>query len=191
MRYKGVSHVAFATGDLEKTIRFWRDLVGLRLVLCLGRKGDKQYFFQIAEKQYLGFFEWPGVEPVEEKEAGYPARGPVGFDHVALAVDTADDLWDVKERIDSAGEWVSEVIDHGFIRSIYTFDPNGISIEFSVDTDLDLGADPQFHDQDPSGAAREGSEPVRTFWPEPAEKTPLEERRVYPGFGSELGGDDG
>ncbi len=28
----GVNHLAMATGDMDKTIRFWRDLLGMKLV---------------------------------------------------------------------------------------------------------------------------------------------------------------
>ena len=36
MRYKGVNHLAMATGDMDRTTRFWRDLLGMRLVAGLG-----------------------------------------------------------------------------------------------------------------------------------------------------------
>ena len=31
-RYTGINHLAMATGDIDATIRFWRDLLGMRLV---------------------------------------------------------------------------------------------------------------------------------------------------------------
>ncbi len=30
--YTGINHLAMATGDMDVTIRFWRDLLGMRLV---------------------------------------------------------------------------------------------------------------------------------------------------------------
>ena len=183
---KGISHVAFATGNLEKTIRFWRDLVGLRMVLSIGRTGAKMYFFAVAEKQYLGFFEWPGVLPVEDKEAGYPAVGPIAFDHFSLTVGCDDDLWSMKRRLDAAGFWVSEVIDHGFIHSVYTFDPNGIALEFSANTDVDLEARPYLGDPSPGEAAGEGPEPQAGHWPESG-PIPASERILRPGVGDFLG----
>ena len=38
-KFTGVNHLAMATGDMDKTVRFWRDLVGMRLVAALGRPG--------------------------------------------------------------------------------------------------------------------------------------------------------
>jgi len=183
----GLSHVAFATGDLEKTIRFWRDLLGLRLVLSFGKQGDKQYFFEVAERQLLGFFEWEGVEPITEKDAGYPTRGPAAFDHVAIALTSLRALWEIKDKLEAADLWVTEVVDHGIVLSLYTFDPNGIAVELCVNTDVDVSADPQLYDRDPDTAAQQGSEPQPGYWPEPERRTPESEWKQYPGFGYEIG----
>jgi catechol 2,3-dioxygenase-like lactoylglutathione lyase family enzyme len=154
-------------------------------VLNLGRSGDKQYFFEVAERQYIGFFEWPDVTPLDEKDAGYAVKGEVAFDHVALALESEDELWAAKARIEAAGLWVTEVVDDGFIRSFFTFDPNGISVELSVDTELDLAAEPRLLDRQPPAAAQEESEPNQSFWPA-SQAVPVEERCSYPGLASEL-----
>ncbi len=54
-----------------------------------------------------------------EKEHGRPVRGPFIFDHVSFGVETEDDLWQLKDKLEAAGFGVSDVIDHGFIHSIY------------------------------------------------------------------------
>ncbi|MGD8563642.1 MAG: VOC family protein, partial [Desulfarculaceae bacterium] len=130
-RYRGINHLAMVTGDMDQTIRFWRDLLGMRLVAGLGKPGYRHYFFEIDKNNLIAFFEWPQAEPVPEKDHGYPVAGPVVFDHVSIGVETEDDLWEVKDKLAAAGFEVSDVIDHGFIYSIYAFDPNGIPIEFS------------------------------------------------------------
>jgi len=187
IRFNGINHLAMATGDMDRTIRFWRDLVGFRLVAGLGRPGYRHYFFQISESDLLAFFEWPGVEPGEEKEHGRPVRGPFTFDHVSFGLDTREGLWELKDKLAAAGFWVSEVIDHGFILSIYSFDPNGIPIEFSWNVDtVDVRRDPSMADSEPSETAREGSEPLEDRWPPVRKPTPEGERKVYPGAGSEL-----
>ncbi len=76
IKFNGVNHLAMATGDMDKTIRFWRDLLGMRLVAGLGGPGYRHYFFQISEHDLLAFFEWPGVEPIAEKDHGAPYPGP-------------------------------------------------------------------------------------------------------------------
>jgi len=186
MTYTGMSHVAFATGDLDRTIRYWRDLLGLRMVLTLGKTGYKLYFFRLAKNQYIGFFEWPGVDPAEEKEAGHPRTGNFNFDHFALGVASEDDLWEIKDRLGNAGEWVSEVIDHGYIRSFYTFDPNGIALEFSLPAGIDLEERDVHCDKEPTPVALEGSVAGPAMEEKPPKITPPSERNVYPGFGSEL-----
>src|SRR5512136_2841242 len=70
--FNGVNHLAMATGDMDKTIRFWRDLLGMRLVAGLGQPGYRHYFFQISETDLIAFFEWTGVKPVAQKEHGRP-----------------------------------------------------------------------------------------------------------------------
>lgn len=187
----GVNHIALATSDLDRTIRYWRDLIGLRLVGGLGRPGARQYFFELGPRSYLVFFQWDGVEPLEEKDHGYPAKGPLGFDHVALEVDGQDDLWELRDKLEAAGFWVSEPMDHGFILSIYSFDPNGIAVEFSLTVpqrDAELRRAPRLADRDPGPVALEGPAPQPGHWPEPENPTAPEDRRVYPGEGQALFG---
>ena len=168
---KGIHHLAMATRDMESTIRFWRDLLGMRLVGGLGKKGYKLYFFEISPQNYIVFFEWPDVEPVTEKDHGVPASGPMVFDHVSFAVEDIDSLCALRQTLKTAGFWVSDVMDHGIIYSIYSFDPNGIPIEFSASAPgVDLGASPALVDTAPVPAALEGPEPVAGFWPRPPVK---------------------
>jgi len=182
--YTGINHLAMATRDMTATIRYWRDLLGMRLVAGLGRPGTRHYFFEISEHDTIAFFEWPEVAPIPEKDHGVPVKGPFVFDHVAIAVATDDDLWTIKARLEAADFWVSEVIDHGFIHSLYSFDPNNIPVEFSAPVpDIDLRNHPQMHDRAPLPAAKEGSEPQPGHWPEPHQPIPEQDRMVYPGEG--------
>ena len=187
IKFNGINHLAMATRDLDKTIRFWRDLLGMRLVAGLGKPGYRHYFFQISESDLLAFFEWADVEPVAKKEHGRPVTGPFIFDHVSFGVETEDNLWELKDKLSAAGFHVSDVVDHGFIHSIYSYDPNGIPIEFSWNVEgLDIRKTPRMGDVQPSFITQEGSEPQFKQWPEVDQPTPLEERRVYPGAGSEI-----
>ncbi len=187
IHYNGVNHLALATGNMDGTIRFWRDLLGMRLIAGLGKPGYRQYFFEVSRHDMLAFFEWPEVLPVEEKEHGRPTTGAFAFDHVSFGVESEDDLWEVKDRLAAAGIWVSEVIDHGFIHSVYSYDPNGIPVEFSYYVPgTDIRTSPLMADRSPTVIAREGSEPQPGTWPPVHQRTPREERTVYPGAGSEL-----
>jgi catechol 2,3-dioxygenase-like lactoylglutathione lyase family enzyme len=187
IKFKGVNHLAMVTGDMDSTIRFWRDLLGMRLVAGLGKPGYRHYFFEISENDLIAFFEWPDISPVIEKEHGRPVKGQVIFDHVSFGVEKEDDLFDLYDKLDAAGFWVSEVIDHGFIHSIYTFDPNGIPIEFSHYIEgIDIRKNPRIADSAPSKITQEGSEPLFDKWPKVTKPTPLKDRKVFPGQGSEL-----
>ena len=186
-RFSGVNHLAMATGDMDKTVRFWRDLLGMRLVAGLGQPGYRHYFFEISSNDLLAFFEWPGIQPVDHKEHGQPVKGQFVFDHVSFGVETDDDLWEIKDRLEAAGFPVSDVMDHGFIHSIYTHDPNGVLVEFSHTVGaVNIRKNPQMRDKSPSQIAEEGSEPSRGAWPEVKKYTPLSKRIIYPGAGTEL-----
>jgi catechol 2,3-dioxygenase-like lactoylglutathione lyase family enzyme len=187
IRYTGVNHLAMVTGDMDLTIRYWRDLLGMRLLAGLGEPGYRHYFFEISENDMIAFFEWPQVSPIEEKEHGRRVSGRVAFDHVSFGVESKEMLLELKDRIDAAGFWVSEVIDHGFIHSVYTFDPNGIPIEFSWNmSGVDMHLSPVLLDSDPSEVAREGAGPQPGSWPAVQRATPLSEYRPYPGQGSQF-----
>lgn len=187
VRYTGINHLALATGDMDATIRFWRDLLGLRIVAGLGGKGYRQYFFDLSENDLIAFFEWPGIEPIAEKDAGRPVKGPYAFDHVALGVENAEQLWELKDRLNAADIFVSEVIDQGFIHSIYTFDPNGISVEISYCLpEIDLREHPVMADPHPVSSIADGLQPQPDQWPSVTAPTPPEERKVHPGEGKVL-----
>ncbi len=183
--FTGIHHLALATGDMEATVRFWRDLLGLPLVYGDGRPGYRQYFFAVSEHALIAFFEWPGVSPLPRRTHGTPVAGPFAFDHVALEVPDEAALWAVVERLAGAGFPVSDVVDHGYVRSVYAHDPNGIPVEFACPVaGHEVRKHPLMADSDPVPAAREGVEPRPDYWPRPQ---PLaeDERVVLRGEGWE------
>lgn len=184
IQYRGINHLAMITGDMDRTIRFWRDFLGMRLVGGLGKRNYRHYFFEISENDMIAFFEWPDVEVIPEKDHGVPAKGPFVFDHVSIAVESDEDLWILREKFEAARMWVSEIIDHGFIHSIYAFDPNNIPIEFSAPVaHVDIRKKPRMLDRQPSRIALEGSEPVQGRWPSFNDQAGKADKRVYPGEG--------
>jgi len=134
----------------------------------------------------IAFFEWPEVKPVEAKDHGVPVKKPFVFDHVSFGVADRNDLWEIKAKLEAAGFWVSEVIDHGFILSLYSFDPNNIAIEFSwVQPGVNLHERPRLVDKDPPSVRLEGVRPQSGKWPVP-EPVKREDMKIYPGEGREL-----
>ena len=182
MKYTGINHLALATGDIVKTVKFWRDLLGMRLVAALGKPGYRQYFFDVSADDMIAFFEWPGGEPLVEKDAGRVAKGPLAFDHVAIGVDDDDALWELKDKLEANDIWVSEVIDNGFIHSIFTFDPNGISLEFCCSMkNIDIRRQPIMADALPPDVTEEGPEAQPGKWKSAELTTPVSERKIYRG----------
>lgn len=178
--FTGINHLAMVTADMDKTVRFWRDLLGMRLVVGLGHPGYRHYFFEITDKDMIAFFEWPGVRPIAEKDHGAPVRGPVAFDHLSFGVESLDELKRLKDLLEANDFWASEIIDHGFILSLYAFDPNNIPIEFSYAVpDCDVRAHPIMIDSHPTKTAMEGSEPCPRNWRQAA--VSQTDHEVYPG----------
>ena len=185
MKFRGINHLALVTADMEATIRFWRDLLGMRLLYGYGEPGFRQYFFEVDQQTCLAFFEWEGAEPVKKKLHGQPVSGPMAFDHVALGLDSHEEVWAVKDKLEAAGFRCSDMIEHGFIRSVYSFDPNGIAIEFCYEVaEHPLREEPHLEDMTPPSAAQEGPDPQPGHWPEVRQATPVEDQVVRGGDGS-------
>lgn len=157
VHYAGVNHLALVTNDMDATVRFYRDVLGMELVATTGNDPDgppyRHYFFSLGPGSTIAFFEWPDVELPPRKDSGIPASGR-HFDHVSIGLTADDEIDRLRQRIERHGYEVSDPVDHGLVRSIYLEDPNGISLEFSV-WGQDLDAEPFFEDRDPVPAVVE------------------------------------
>ncbi|MBF0283320.1 MAG: VOC family protein [Magnetococcales bacterium] len=183
--YTGFHHLAFVTGDMERTVRFWRDLLGMRLVYASGRPGYRQYFFSVSDRDFVSFFEWPEARRVAYRRHGSPATGPMTFDHVSIGVADREALYRVSDLLAAADMPVSDVVDHGFVLSVYTYDPNGIPLEFTCNAPgIDIHRQPMFDDPDGPPSVHEGPDPIPDRWPEP-EPLPDDERVTILGEGWE------
>lgn len=185
MKFTGINHLAMVTADMDATIRFWRDLLGMRMIAGLGEAGFRHYFFEIDKHNTIAFFEWEGAKPIEKKLHGIPFKGPIVFDHISFGMESSEETWKLKDTLEDAGIKCSDMIDHGFIHSVYAFDPNGIAIEFSYSVEgRDIHETPFMQDPTPPPAAQEGAEPQPGKWPPLTHRTPLAERVVKAGDGS-------
>ena len=135
MKTRGINHLAMVTNDMEKTVRFYRDVLGFPLVGAIGNNPNglraRHYFFETGPNSTIAFFEWEGAEDFH-KPAGLEAAGRIQFDHVSFDVETEDELLELQARLADAGQEVTTVIDHNFIHSIYFHDFSGIALEASV-----------------------------------------------------------
>ena len=180
----GINHLAFITNDMEKTIRFYRDLLEMELNSGVGHAGYRHYFFKFGEAQ-VAFFEYAGATSMERKFHGSPTREPLGFDHVSFTVGSRENLFHFKDRLEAAGIEISGAVDHGTIWSIYFFDPNNIPLEISWNC-MEVIKPPAMSDDDPLVIVAEGADPQPGIWPEVTQPTPPERMTAHFGNGHEM-----
>jgi catechol 2,3-dioxygenase-like lactoylglutathione lyase family enzyme len=164
-RWRGVNHLALVTTDMDATTRFYHGVLGARLVATIGTPGFRHYFFKIGAENTIAFFEYRDAELQPfAKPAGVPDRRAVQFDHLSLNLPDERALESLRSRLKRFGCEVTDVVDHGVMRSIYFTDPNGIALEASwwvIDAtgrDADYGDRELFGDLDPVPAIRELAE---------------------------------
>src|SRR5512133_526690 len=120
----GVHHVALICKDVEETIRFYQDFLGFPLVELVENRdyaGSSHFFFDIGNRNLLGFFDFPGLDnPPYEETIG-------AVQHLALSIDR-EQFDAAKARLDEAGvEYLGP--DRGADDSLYLRDPNGVGLE--------------------------------------------------------------
>ncbi len=136
MRPSRLHHHAYVSRDLEATRRFYEEVLGLPLVATwceeqLGEDDPEPYchtFFELEDGACLAFFHFAKPETTET-HASLASTSP--FDHVALAA-TREVQSSVEERAKKAG-LPTAVIDHGYCLSLYIRDPDGLTVELTVD----------------------------------------------------------
>ncbi len=128
----------------------------------LGNESFRHYFFELGPGQTVAFFEYRTLQITPfAKPAGVPDPRAVQFDHVSFNLVDEQALLHLRARLKEAGSEVTDVVDHGFIRSIYFTDPSGIALEASwwvtdaTGRDADYGDRDLFADSDPVPAVRE------------------------------------
>jgi catechol 2,3-dioxygenase-like lactoylglutathione lyase family enzyme len=159
--WRGINHLALITGDMDATVRFYHGVLGARLVATIGTPEFRHYFFEIGPGQTVAFFEYADAPPASfAKPAGVPDPRAVQFDHLSLDLADETALESLRTRLEAFDCEVTEVIDHGFVRSIYFTDPNGIALEASwwvrdATRANDYGDQMLFSDPDPVSSVRE------------------------------------
>jgi catechol 2,3-dioxygenase-like lactoylglutathione lyase family enzyme len=132
-------HNAFVTSDMEATRKFYEDVIGLPLVATWSESDElfgalRTYchcFFGIGDGGALAFFQF--ASPGDQQLFG-PKMPASPFHHIALNVD-AETQKGIEDRLKAAGykEPEAYVLEHGYCRSVYATDPNGLILEFTLD----------------------------------------------------------
>jgi catechol 2,3-dioxygenase-like lactoylglutathione lyase family enzyme len=135
----GFHHLALAVKDIEATHRFYTEAMGFTLakVEVVPKNGGvaRHVFYSTGSErdQLIAFWDYSQV-PQEAPFRTDISRGlglEKGVNHVAFSAGDLEDLKRRRERWLATGHDVLE-IDHGWVHSIYTTDPDGIVVEFAV-----------------------------------------------------------
>ena len=133
-------HTAYVSKDLEKTRAFYEDLIGLPLA-ATWRESDELFgelrtychcFFELEDGSALAFFQF--VNERDQALFGPDAARRRRSIHIALNVDASTQAA-VASRLAAAGyrEPETYVLEHGYCRSLYVQDPNGMIVELTCD----------------------------------------------------------
>jgi glyoxalase family protein len=130
MKTEGFHHVTLVSGGAQRTVAFYRDLLGLRLAdRAAGREEGTGSVLVFGDEHVA-----PGtiLEVVERPGAGAGLWGQSGIHHVALGVADEAGLLRWKRRLTDAGVSVSGPYDRGWFSSIYFRDPDGQILEVAT-----------------------------------------------------------
>ncbi|HEY5844734.1 MAG TPA: VOC family protein, partial [Mycobacterium sp.] len=122
---RGLHHTALLAGDVERTIRFYQDLLEFPLTELIENRdyaGSSHFFFDIGNGNLLAFFDFPGLDvgPYQEVLGG--------LHHMAISVEPAK--WErLRGKLTDAGV---EFVEHSEV-SLYFRDPDGARIELIAD----------------------------------------------------------
>jgi catechol 2,3-dioxygenase-like lactoylglutathione lyase family enzyme len=121
---RGVHHVALLSQDVERTIRFYQDILGFPLTDLFENRdyaGSTHFFFDLGNGNALAFFDFPGLE------LGPYSEVLGGLHHLAISV--PPEQWaEQRRRLDAA-----DVSTEHISSSLYFRDPDGARVELISD----------------------------------------------------------
>lgn len=133
-----IHHVAYRCRDAKETVEFYKKYLNMDLMVCIAEdrvpstKEPDPYmhvFLDAGRGNILAFFEITGSPPM-----GRDVNTPQWVQHIAFQVRDSQALLEAKAELEAKGLEVIGVTEHGIIRSIYFFDPNGHRLELTCVT---------------------------------------------------------
>jgi catechol 2,3-dioxygenase len=123
-----LGHVVFYVRYLDRSLAFYRDLLGFREV---GRVfGGKAAALTSGRTHHEFLLIEVGEAP------GPPTGSRIGLYHIGIKIgDSLDELRSAARELESAGVTVTGASDHTVSQSLYLLDPDGNEIELYVDAD--------------------------------------------------------
>lgn len=126
MQIKELGHLVLYVRDLERSRRFYGDILGWREVGRLGRLG-------VAFSSGRTHHELLLLE-VGQDAKPVPAGRRVGLYHIGLKVGETDgELRDAIKSLQTVGVQIVGTADHTVTHSVYISDPDGNEIELYID----------------------------------------------------------
>ena len=135
IKIEQIHHVAYRCKDAKETVAFYKKYLNMDLLVCIAEdkvpstKEPNPYmhvFLDAGQGNILAFFEITG-----EKEMSRDMNTPLWVQHIAFRIKDEAALVQAQKELESKGLEVLGVTDHGIIKSIYFFDPNGHRLELT------------------------------------------------------------
>ena len=135
----GLFHVAIKTADLDKTVRFYRDVIGCHESPRppLGFPGA---WLAVPTPVGEALFHIYAGEPAKDVDGGPTPHGTGAIDHVSL---TAVGFQEMRNRIKAAGlPWREAIVPGTPLWQLFVFDPSGVQLEIIFDKRAEQGPEP-------------------------------------------------
>lgn len=120
-----IGHVHLKVSDLDRSIAFYRDVIGLEVT--------QRYGAQAAFLSAGGYHHHLGLNTWESQGGPRPPRNAVGLYHTAFLYPDRTALARACRRALEAGVRIEGAADHGVSEAIYFSDPDGNGIELYRD----------------------------------------------------------
>lgn len=120
-----VGHVHLKVADLDRALRFYRDVLGFEIT--------QRYGSQAAFLSAGGYHHHIGLNTWESRGGSPPPQGATGLYHVAILYPTRRELADAYRRLRVAGIHLDGAADHGVSEALYLRDPDGNGVELYWD----------------------------------------------------------
>ncbi|MDQ6692967.1 MAG: VOC family protein [Chloroflexota bacterium] len=142
--WQGVNHVALVTRDLDATMHFYREVLGMELLFSApsgslhGRHCGLALGSTAAHGGFLHFFEYAKAPLLSRDEAVLQARvfdpGSTFLSHLSLTLPDERAGHTLQERLAAHGVPMSPIMDQGGLRNLLFLDNNGMALEAAWST---------------------------------------------------------
>jgi catechol 2,3-dioxygenase len=124
-----IGHVHLKVADLERSLKFYRDVLGFEIMQRMGQGRESSAVFLSAG----GYHHHIALNTWESQGGSPPPAGTTGLYHIAILYPERRLLADALRRLIRAGISLDGVADHGVSESLYLRDPDENGVELYCD----------------------------------------------------------